>query len=169
MCCAKGNVCQRQNEYFHMCVAGINVNALPRATRRSNRKNKGTTIGSDMAATAAASLTLSAASTADVLTLSAPPAAPAGTPVEVFATMTRLGQPVPGAVVTFVVSSTADSTETTMIEVATGEDGVARTALAVSAAAGDRSVLSASTADGRAMGVRGNVVITANDAKVSVI
>jgi hypothetical protein len=124
----------------------------------------------------------------DDLQIAAPVAAPAGSPVTVSAILTRYGAPVPGVVVSFVMSapatgagggdaSVADVTMASavggpvvmMMSAITGLDGTASLVLPPSTTAlpGSTSIVTASVDEGRALGAKGDVPIMSPDAIIT--
>ncbi|KAF8073058.1 celI [Scenedesmus sp. PABB004] len=155
-CCAAGTICKRDNPYFWMCVPGTkSLAALAMASPFSGG-------GASPAAVVAAG-------SVDALSVAAPPSAPAGAPLPVAATFMRAGEPVAGAEVEFAVSASADGAPSATVRAVTGADGVARAELPAEAAGapGSSSLVSAITADGKAVGVKGTIAVSALDVPVA--
>lgn len=152
--CKSGSVCKRQSEYFWMCTPGTRTLAAPAAT--------------PLAGGAAAAADQPAVPGVDLLEVSAPAAAPAGSPVQLAASLTRMGAPVSGAVVEFVVADSTGNGSATVQAVTDGE-GIARAVLPVEAAgaAGSSSTVSAVTPDGKAMGAKGTVALSSAEVGIT--
>jgi hypothetical protein len=150
--CKSGSVCKRNNEYFWMCTPGTRTLAIPAA--------------SPLAGSTTAAADKPAVPGIDLLEVSAPAAAPAGSPVEVAASLTRMGAPVSGATVEFVV---AGGNGSATVEAVTDAAGVARAVLPVEAAgmSGARSTVSAVTPDGKAMGAKGTVALSSAEVDIA--
>lgn len=106
----------------------------------------------------------------DLLEVSAPAAAPAGNPVELLASLTRSGAPVPGATVEFWLTGRGASRGlSSSVQAVTGEDGIARVAVPAEAAgvSGSRSTVSAITPDGKAVGVRGTIPVSSAEVSIA--
>jgi hypothetical protein len=102
----------------------------------------------------------------DLLEISAPAAAAAGSPVELAASLTRMGAPVSGATVEFVV---ADSNGSSIVQAVTDGEGIARAVLPAEAAgvSGGSSTVSAITPDGKAMGAKGTVALSSAEVDIA--
>lgn len=135
-----------------MCTPGTRTLAAPAASPLAG----GTTLAADQPAVPGV----------DLLQVSAPAAAPAGSPLELAASLTRMGTPVSGAVVDFVI---ADSNGSSTVQAVTDGEGVARAVLSGEAAgaSGATSTVSAITPDGRAMGAKGTVALSSADVDIA--
>lgn len=103
----------------------------------------------------------------DVLSVTAPVVAAAGQPLQLTATLTRGGLPVTDAEVQFVLSSNASSVVN--VQAVTNAAGFAIAVVPAESAGapGSSSVVSALTPDGKAVGVRGTIVVTSDSTEVA--
>mgnify|MGYP001806984423 CR=1 FL=1 len=161
-CCSK-STCVRQNEWYYQCVPTV----------KSLAKSPFEAEGAD-------SLKAFMSAAVDDLQLAAPATAPAGAPVTLTATLTRLGAPVAGTVVEFALDGPAtmagggDAAVADMaapvqfVSSVTGLDGVATVVVPSNAlAVGTSSVVSATVQEARAMGAKGNIPVQSPDAVIT--
>lgn len=150
-CCASGNICKRQNEWYWGCTPGTKSLSL-------------STLATIMGA-----LTPSA-SPVDMLAVAAPAVAAAGQPLQLTASLTRGGQPVEGAEVEFTVRTAANiSSDSVCIRAITDAGGVAVAVVPAESAGGvgSSSLVSAITPDGKAVGVKGTIAVRSEDIQVA--
>jgi hypothetical protein len=177
-CCPSGAACVRSNEWYYQCTPSLATKTAASASPAAAAA--AFTGAEDTVAAAAAAAAVIAQSNYDSLTIQ--PLVnnnnvPASTRPTVSVQLSRQGNPVAGTSVQITVTTTKRKprrpeltmTVTATLEATTNADGVASVVMPrrVMGAAADTSVISAVTAGARARGVKGTIVVSADDLRVT--
>jgi hypothetical protein len=175
-CCSSGAACVRSNEWYYQCTPSLTTS---KASTSAILAAAAAFAGSadTVAAAAAAALAQSNFDSLTIQPLANNNNVPVSTRPTVSVLLSRQGSPVEGTVVQITVTTTkhkpgrADMTMTVTatVEATTNAAGLATVVMPrrVMGAAADTSVISAVTAGARARGVKGTVVVSADDVRVA--